>query len=152
MTIRVYIPSAQPQNPLACYHQLPYFPEAKLSSTFLSSISWKFSKTFSPAKLLWPQIINIPETIKDFPSSIPAATSNHPASSIPAGTSNQQQQPAAATSNSHQQKQPTAATNSKNQQQQSTTATSSSNKQQQATTTTSIRPTSSTYTINIGIC
>ena len=31
-----------------------------------SSISWKNSKTFSPAKLSWPQIIKILEIFKDF--------------------------------------------------------------------------------------
>ena len=85
-----------------------------------SSISRKYSKTFPPA------------------SSIPAATSNHPAVS----SSNLQQQPAAATSNhpavssSNLQQQPAAATSSSNQQQQTATI-SSNNQQQQSTAETS---------------
>ena len=31
-----------------------------------SSTTWKYSKAFSPAKLSWPQIINIPKTFIDF--------------------------------------------------------------------------------------
>ena len=111
-----------------------------------SPISRKYSKTFWPA------------------SCIPAATSNHPASSIPAATSNQQQQPTAAINSSNQQQQPATEINGSDQQQQAATAINSSNQQQQAATeingsdqqqqaaATSIRPTSSTYTINAGIC
>ena len=111
-----------------------------------SSVSWKYSKTFQAAS-------STPAATNNHPaSSIPAATSNQPASSNPAATSNQQQQPAAATSNSNQQQQPAAATSSSKQQQRSTAATSNSNHHQQPAAATSIRPASSTYTVNAGIC
>ena len=87
-----------------------------------SSISWKYSKTLSSA------------------SSIQAAAIIQQAVS--------QQQPAIIQQAVFQ---PQPAISS-NQQQQSTAATSSPNHHQQATATTSFRPTSSTYTINAGIC
>ena len=137
--------------------------------SFISSVSWNISKTFSPANLSWPHIINNPEIFKDFQ----ASRSNHPANSIPAATSNdpatsssnQQLQPAAAITSSNQQQQPaaavnssnhyqqlTAAINSSNQQQQPAAAINSSNQQPQTATTTRFRPTSSTYRIITGIC
>ena len=73
-------------------------------------------------------------------SSIPAATSNHPARC----SSNQQQQSTAAINSSNQQQQRAAATSSRNQQQQPPTATSSSGQQQRTAATTGIHPTSST--------
>ena len=103
---------------------LAYFPEANLSSTSLPSKFWKYSKTFSPAKLSQPQIISTRKYSKTFR---PAATSK----------SNQQPQPAASTSSSNQQQQSTVATSSSNQQQQSTAAINSSNQQQQSTAATS---------------
>ena len=68
-----------------------------------SSISWKYSKTFPHAKLSQPQVINFPETFKDFFACkiIPAATSNHPAISIPAATSNHPASSIAAATSSH---------------------------------------------------
>ena len=68
----------------ACYHQLPYFPEAKLSYPQLSPKDSKnlftslspaspqiistrnYSKTFSPAKLSYSQINNNPKPFKNF--------------------------------------------------------------------------------------
>ena len=136
------------------------FPEAKLSSTFLSPIFWKYSKTFqqqpeniqrlfrlqnclsrksstvfrkysktfSPANLSEPQIINcIPETFKDFlgdQQQQPTATTS---------ISNLQQQPAATINSSNKQHQPAATINSNNQQQQLASAIYSSNQQQQST-------------------
>ena len=121
-----------------------------------SSISQKFSKTFSPQNCLSCKSSKSQIYSKTFQaaSSIPtatsndsacsitaaisnqqqqptAATSNHPASSIQAATSNQKQQPAAATSNSDQQQQPAAATSSSNQQQQPATVINSRDQQQQ---------------------
>ena len=85
-------------------------------------ITRKYSKTFLPANLSLPQINNILAIFKDFPT-------------------------AAISSSDHQQPS-TAATSKSNQQQPSTAATSKSKQQQQPATAVSIRPTSSSYTIN----
>ena len=115
------------------------------------SISQKYSKTFQAASSIPAATSNHPAT------SIPAATSNHPASSIPAATSNQQQQSAAATSITNQQQQRAAATcssnvqqqpaatRSSNQQQQTATAINSSNQQQQSPSATSSSNQHSSY-------
>ena len=136
-----------------------------------SSTTPKNSKTFSPAKISWPQIINNPKIFEDFfagkfvfaanhqyPGNIQrlfpppaAATSSSNQQQQPAAatsSSNQQQQSAAAISSSNQQQQPAEATSGSNQQQQSAAATSSSNQQQQLSTAISIHHTSSTYAIN----
>ena len=137
---------------------LAYFPEANLSSTSLPSIFWKYSKTFhqqpeniqrlfistrkysktfSPAILSWPQIINyIPEIFKDF---LGSNQQQQPASAV--NSSNQQQQQSAI--NSNQRQQPAAAISNNqpaatiNQQQQSTISNNQPaatiNQQQQST-------------------
>ena len=145
-------------------HLLPsttYFPEAKLSSTFLSPIFWKYSKTFQQkAENIQRLFINNLKLFKDFfackiflaadhqlyPGNIQRLFEQQSAAAI--NSSNQQQQSTAATSSSNQQQQSAAAINSRNQQQQSTAATSSSNQQQQLAAKTSFRPTSSTYAIH----
>ena len=42
-----------------------------------SSLSWKYSKTFSPAKMSWPQIIIIPKIFRDFFACKIALAANH---------------------------------------------------------------------------
>ena len=142
------------------------FPEAKLSSTFLSSIFWKYSKTFhqQPEKIQ-RLFVNNPKIFKDFFACKFVLAANHQlysgkiqrhfrlqnclsrkSSTIfrkysktfwAINSSHQQQQSTAATTSSNQQQQPAAAINSSNQQQQSTAATSSSNQQQQPKAATS---------------
>ena len=108
---------------------LAYFPEANLSSTSLSTIFWKYSKTFhqQPENIqrLFISTRKYSKTFRQHPKIFKdfwAAAIN---------SSNQQQQSTAAINSSNQQQQPAAAINSSNQQQQSTAATSSSNQQQQ---------------------
>ena len=110
-----------------------------------SSISPKYSKTFSPAELSWPQIIKTLEIFREFFASKQYPSCNQQL------TSNQQQQPAAATSSSNQQQQSTAPINSSNQQWQPATATSI-HPSTSTHATTSIHPTSSTYTIDASLC
>ena len=127
---------------------------------FSSSISWIYSKTFSPAKLSQPQIINILEIFKNFFAGTIVSAANHqhlgnirkisgqqavfrqqPAiiqqSTAATSSSNQKQQPATATTSSNQQQQPTTVASSSNQQQQPAAATSSSNHQQKPAVATS---------------
>ena len=110
-------------------------------------MSWKNSKTFLPAQLSQPQIINILEIFKEFPASKPSSRSNRQSFSnqqqqpaVALNSSNQQQQPAAATNNGSQQQQSIAASSSSNQQRQPAAATSSSNQQQQPAAATSNHP------------
>ena len=42
-----------------------------------SSLSWKYSKTFSPAKMSWPQIIIIPKIFRHFLACKIALAANH---------------------------------------------------------------------------
>ena len=52
-----------------CPPSTSHFPEAKLSSTSLSSISWKYSKTFhQQPENIQRLFINNPKTFKDFSS------------------------------------------------------------------------------------
>ena len=118
-----------------------------------SSISRIYSKTFLPAKLSEPQIIDILEIFKAFP-----ASKQYPSSS------NQQKQPATAFNSSNQQQQSTAASSSSNQQQRPAAATSISNQLQQPAAATSFHPSTSTHatssihpttsncTINASLC
>ena len=130
------------------------FPEAKLSSTFLSPIFWKIFKDFFACKFVLTTKHQQPENIqrlfrlqiclsrksstifrkysKTFWATNSSNQQQPPAAAI--NSSNQQQQSTAATSSSNQQQPPAAAINSSNQQQQSTAATSSSNQQQQPAT------------------
>ena len=153
------------------------FPEAKLSSTFLSSIFWKYSKTFHQQPENIQRLLRLQNCLSRKSSTTysgniqrlfgqsTAATSSSNQQQPPAAAiniSHQQQQSTAATSSSSQQQQPAAAINSSNQQQQSTAATKSSDQQQQSTAatkssirqqqataaTTSFRPTSITSTIH----
>ena len=122
-----------------------YFPEAKLSSTSLSSIFWNIFKDFSSTIWKYSKAFHQhAKMFKDFFACRVVIAANHqypgniqrlsrPATS----SSKQQQQPAAATSGSNQQQQPAAATSSVNQQQQSTAATSSVSQQQQSAAATS---------------
>ena len=101
---------------------LAYFPEANLSSTSLSSIFWKYSKTFHQQ----------PENIQRLFARKIVLAANH---QVYPGNIQRlfgQQQSTAAINSSNQQQQPTAAINSSNQQQQSTAAINSSNQQQQS--------------------
>ena len=150
----------------AFYRQLPYFPEAKLSSTFLPSIFRKNSKTFQQQPENFQRLfISNPKIFEDFFACKIVLAANHQQpeniqrlfrlqnclsrkSSIsrkysktfqPAATSssNQQKQPAAATSKSNQQQQPAAATSSSDEQQQPAAAISSSDQQAQPAAATS---------------
>ena len=134
---------------LPCLPSTTYFPEAKLSSTFLPSIFWKYSKTLHQQPenirgLFRLQIVlaanhQHPKTFKDFfCCKIVLATNHQPCpgniqrlfgqqSTTAISSSNQQQQPAAATSSSNQQQQSAAAINSSNQQQQPAAAINSRN-------------------------
>ena len=92
-----------------------------------SSTTRKYSKTFSPANLSWPRIINNPKIFKDFFVCKFVLTANH---QLYPGNIQRlfgQQQSTAATSSSNQQQQPAAAINSSNQHQQSTAAISNNN-------------------------
>ena len=117
------------------------FPEAKLSSTFLSPIFWKYSKTLlqqpeNIQRLFRLQIClsRKSSTTRKYSKTFWAInSSNHQhQQSASTSNSNQQQLPTAATS-SNNQHQPAAATSSSNQQQQPAAATSSNNQQQQPT-------------------
>ena len=111
-------------------HWLPSttnFPEAKLSSTFLSPKFWKYSKTLQQQ----PENIQRLFCLQICLSRKSATTWKYSKTFWAINSSNQHQQPAAATSFSNRQQQSTAATNTSNRQQQSTAATSSSNQQQQ---------------------
>ena len=132
-----------------CLPATTYFPEAKLSSTFLPSIFWKYSKTFhqqpeNVQRLFRLQIClscksSAPENIQRLfrlqkslsrksPKSLKYSKTFQQQQPAAIRSSNQEQQPTS--SNNHQQ-QPAAATSSSNQQQQLAAATSSSNQQQQ---------------------
>ena len=113
------------------------FPEAKLSSTFLSPIFWKYSKTLQQQ----PENIQRLFRLQICLSRKSSTTRKYSKTFQPAATinsSHRQHQPSTATSSSNQQQQqqqPTATTNSNNQQQQSTAAINSGNQQQHSTTT-----------------
>ena len=114
------------------------FPEAKLSSTFLSPIFWKIFKDFFACKFVLTTKHQQPENIQrlfrlQICLSRKSSTIFRKYSKTfwATNSSNQQQQPTAAINSSNQQQPPAAAINSSNQQQQSTAATSSSNQQQQ---------------------
>ena len=123
------------------------FPEAKLSSTFLSPIFWKYSKTFHQQPENIQRLFRLQNCLSRKSSTIlrkysktfwAINSSNQQQQSTTAINSrNQQQQSTAAINKSNQQQQSTAAINSSNQQQQSTAATSSSNQQQQPKAATS---------------
>ena len=117
------------------------FPEAKLSSTFLSPTFWNYSKTLQQQPEIIQRLFRLQNCLSRKSSTIfrkysktfwAINSSNQQQQSATAiNSSNQQQQSTAATSSSNQQQQPAAAINSSNQQQQSTAATSSCNQQQQ---------------------
>ena len=134
-------------------HLLPsttYFPEAKLSSTFLSPTSWKFSKTFHQQPENIQRLFRLqncfnrkssaPENIQRlFPlqnclsrKSLTISRKYSKTFWAAINSSNQQEQSAAAISSSNQQQQPAAAISSSNQQQQPAAAINSSNQQQQS--------------------
>ena len=123
----------------ATYRQLPYFPEAKLSSIFLPSIFWKYSKTFHQQPENFQRLfISNPKKFKEFFACKFVLAANHQyPGNIQRLSSQQQQQPAAATRKSNQQKQSEAATSKSNQQQRPAAATSKSNQQQQPAAATS---------------
>ena len=127
-------------------HWLPSttnFPEAKLSSTFLSPKFWKYSKTLQQQpeniqRLFCLQICLSRKSAttwkysKTFRAINNSSQHQQPAAAI--NSSNQHQQPAAAINSSNQHQQPAAAINSSsNQQQQPAAATNTSNQQQQST-------------------
>ena len=103
------------------------FPEAKLSSTFLSPIFWKYSKTPHQQSENIQRLFRLQICL----SRKSSTTRKYSKTFWAINSGNQQQQSTAATSSSNQQQQPAAAINSSNKQQQSTAATSSSNQQQQ---------------------
>ena len=135
------------------------FPEAKLSSTFLSPIFWKIFKDFFACKFVLTTKHQQPENIQRFFACkfVLAAKHQQPeniqrlfrlqiclsrksstifrkySKTFWATNSSNQQQPAAAINSSNQQQQSTAATSSSNQQQQPAAAINSSNQQQQST-------------------
>ena len=121
---------------------LAYFPKANLSSTSLSSIFWKYSKTFhQQPENIQRLFINNPKIFKDFLACKFVLAANHELYPGDMQRPFGQQQ---ATSSSNQQQ----STNSSNQQQQPAKATNSSNQQQQLATTTSSHPTNSIHTIH----
>ena len=150
----------------AADRQLPYFPEAKLSSTFLPAIFWKYSKIFhqqpeniqrffrlqkclsrkSPApenfqrlfacKIVWAANHQHSKIFKDVFACKIVLAANHQYPGTIQRFSGQQQ-PAKATSSSNQQQQSAAATRKRNQQQQPAASTSSRNQQQQPSAATS---------------
>ena len=112
------------------------FPEAKLSSTFLSPIFWKYSKTLQQQPENIQRHFRLQICLSRELSTIFRKYSKTFGQQSTAATINQQQQSAAPTSNSNQQYQP-AATTSSNQQQLSTAAINSSNQQHQPAAATS---------------
>ena len=138
---RVWIPGAQPFSFIRLLPSTTYFPEEKLSSTFLPSIFWKYSKTFDQQPEIIQRLFRLQNCLSRRSQTISRKYSKTFRPAI--NRSNQQQQSTAATSSSNQQQQPAAAINNSNQQQQSTT---------RLAATTSVRPTSSTYTINADFC
>ena len=110
--------------------QLPNFPEAKLSSTFLSPILWKYLKTLQQQPENIQTLFRLQNCLSRKSSSIFRKYSKtfRPATAT-TSSSNQQQQPGTAINSSNQQQLSTAAIDSSNQQQQSTAATNSSNNQ-----------------------
>ena len=107
------------------------FPEAKLSSTFLSPIFWKYSKT------LLQQPENIQRLFRlQICLSRKSATTRKYSKTFWAINSSNQQQPSTPAISNYQQQQQAATTNSSNQQQLSTAAISSINQQQQPAATT----------------
>ena len=104
------------------------FPEAKLSSTFLSPIFWKIFKDSSTTTRKYSKTSHQhPKIFKDFFACKFVLAANH---QLYSGNIQRFFGQSATTSSSNQQQQSTAAINSSNQQQQSTAATSSSNQQQ----------------------
>ena len=114
------------------------FPEAKLSSTFLSPIFWNYSKTFQqqPENIqrLFRLQICLSRNYQLYSGNIQRLSGQQ---SPPSTSSNQQQQPAAATAainssnQQQQQQQSTAAINSSNQQHQPAAAFDNNNQLQQ---------------------
>ena len=127
-TVNYQLPRGETLFHLPLTHILEIFKDS-------SSTTRKYSKTFSPANLSEPQIINYSKIFKDFLGN----QQQQPAAAI--NSSNQPQQSTAATNSSNQQQQPAAAINSSNQpaainssnQQQQPAATNSSNQQRQST-------------------
>ena len=117
------------------------FPEAKLSSTFLSPIHWKIFKDFFACKFVLAANHQQPENIQRLfrlqicLSRISSTTRKYSKTFWAINSSNQQQPSTAATNSNHQQQQPTATINSSNQQQPSTAATNSNHQQQQPAAT-----------------
>ena len=127
------------------------FPEAKLSSTFLSPIFWKIFKDHPPttrkySKTFHQQPENIQNlfrlqnclnrkssTTREYSKTFWAINSSHQQQQSTAATNKQQS--TAATNSSNQQQQSTAAISNSNQQQQPATAINSSNQKQHSTTT-----------------
>ena len=90
---------------MASFRQLPYFPEAKLSSTFFPSILWKYSKTFYRQPENFQRLFRLQNCLSH-KSLIFRKFSK---------IFLQQQQPAVLTSSSNHQQQPAKATSSSNQ-------------------------------------
>ena len=125
----------------AAYCQLPYFPEAKLSSTFLPSKIWKYLRTFHQqpkknSKTFHKRLEVIQKffRLQNFLSRKSSIFRKYSKTFRPTATgkSNQQQPSTAATCKS---KQSTAVINSSNQQMQSTVAINSINRHQQQPST-----------------
>ena len=125
---------------IRCLPSTTYFPEAKLSSTFLPSIFWKYSKTFHQQPENIQRLFRLQNYLsrkssiisRKYSKTFWALTSSSNQQHQPAAATNsinQQQQSAVSTSSSNQLHQPAAAINSINHQQQSTASTSSSNQQ-----------------------
>ena len=140
---------------------LAYFPEANLSSTSLSSILWKYSKTFHQQ----PENIQRLFRLQNCLSRKSSAPENiqrlfrlqnclSRKSSAPENIQrlsrlqNCLSRKSSTISRKYSKTFWAAAINSSNQQQQSTAATSTSNQQQQLAATTSFHPISSIYTIH----
>ena len=134
------------------------FLEAKLSSTCLSHIFWKYSKTLQQQPENIQRLFRLPICLSHESSTISrkysktfrpainssnsqqlstaAINSSHQQQQSTAATSSNQQQPPEAINSSHQQQQSTAATSS-NQQQPPAATINSSHQQQQSTAVTS---------------
>ena len=131
-------------------HWLPSttnFPEAKLSSTFLSPKFWKYSKTLQQQPENIQRLFRLQiclsrksATTWKYSKTFWAINSSNQHQQPPAAinSSNQHQQPAAAINSSNQHQQPAAAINSSNQHQQPAAATSSNQHQQSTATISSI--------------
>ena len=143
---------------------LAYFPEANFSSTSLSSIFWKHSKTFHQQPENIQRLFRLqnclsrkssaPENIQRLfrPQNRPRRKSSAPESIqrlfLLQNCLSRKSSAPEIIQRLYDQQQPAKAISSSNQQQQSAAAISSSNQHQRSSTAISIHSTCSTYTIN----